>query len=104
MKIGYTIEGKETANIEDNSCLAYSLIDENGEVYFIRRGTFGTTIGQFLNPWGIYYNSGDEKKFNSAVGKRLYEYNKVSKYVYELYVKFLQTKNDVYLNHAQRNI
>ena len=110
MKSGYDINGKEmdikhNPEIqENNNCVAYILTDNINQAHFVRVGTLGINNGKLLNPWGIYYNKGDEMRFNSMLGKRLFEFIKVNKDAYDLYVKFLQTKSEGYLNQAQRSI
>lgn len=103
-KFGYGIDGKKYKDIMDSNCFAYADIDKRGEAYYIRRGTHGPYNGKFINHLGTFFNKGDEARENPSVGKRLYEYVRVNKVVFDLYVKFLTTRIEAYLSQAERNI
>jgi hypothetical protein len=84
---------------------AKKVVDEknNVESYFIKVGTTGPAVGRLLNPWGVNYREGDDVKYESQMGRYRYEFERVSKEVFEAYIKFLKTRNERYLLTAERN-
>jgi hypothetical protein len=56
-----------------------------------------------LNPWGVNYREGDDVKYESQMGRHRYEFERVSKEVFESYIKFLKTRNERYLLVAERD-
>jgi hypothetical protein len=71
--------------------------------HFILFATIGANINKMINPWGLYYNSGDEVKYEKQMGRNKYEYRKVSEEVFQTYIKFLETRAQRYILTAERN-
>jgi len=59
--------------------------------------------GRIFNPIGMY-SEGQQNKFTSRSGKNEYEFRKVNKRVFDMYVNFLRTKNLAWLNNAEREM
>jgi hypothetical protein len=67
-----------------------------GNECYVKAGLYGT----FYDPWGP-----DEHKLSQTLkgySRKVYEYVKVSRNVWELYTRFIQTRNGSYLINAQR--
>jgi hypothetical protein len=90
---------------DTEGAFAKKVVDEKNNVgsYFIKVGTTGPAVGRLLNPWGVNYREGDDVKYESQMGRHRYEFERVSKEVFEAYIKFLKTRNERYLLTAERN-
>lgn len=92
----YGVDGKQ----KKESDSTYAKCENDN--YFIRFCTYGSNIGKMLNPWNMFYQNGDDTKFNTEKGCRLYEYKKVDKNTFDLYVDFLNTRNQRQVLAAER--
>jgi hypothetical protein len=92
--------------VEDSEVgFAYYVQKEDGtKSHFVKFGTAGAAMGRILNVNGMYYKPGDEKKYETNLARKTYEYRKVSEAVFNLYLKFLQSKNEKYILQAEREI
>lgn len=90
--IAYTLLGKE---IDENNELAYAkkTTFSNRTKYFIKSNAYG-----FLNPFDLY----GVKPNKEYQGKKEWEFSEVTNKVFEYYMKFLTTRNKIWLNHAER--
>ena len=50
------------------------------------------------------YSEGKNTQFLSRSGKNEYEFKKVSKEIFDMYLNFLSTKNLAWLNNAERGM
>jgi hypothetical protein len=93
--------GNPRANIDNKSILAKTSISENNNqsYYFLKVGAHG----RIFNPMGLY-SEGKQLKFMSKIGKNEFEFKKVNKKVFDLYLNFLRTKNIAWLNNAEREM
>lgn len=105
--LGYTIYGKHDfldenknprINNENNS-LAKSITVNNKTKYYIKVGSYG----KVYNPMGLY-SEGTSNKFLAKVGKNAWEFTEVNQKVFDMYVSFLRTKNQAWLNNAEREM
>jgi len=71
----------------------------NAENYYLKIGLYG----KIFNPMGLY-SEGKENKFLSKIGKNEYNFTKVNKKVFDMYINFLRTKNIAWLNNAEREL
>lgn len=71
-------------------------------LYEVKFATLGASVGRMLDPNGLYFNPGDEVKYEKSTGKMRYEYRKVTKSVFDSYLKFLETGSQKYLLNAER--
>lgn len=94
-------DGNPRANIDNKSILAKTSISENNNqsYYFLKVGAHG----RIFNPMGLY-SEGKQLKFMSKIGKNEFEFKKVNKKVFDLYLNFLRTKNIAWLNNAEREM
>ena len=93
-------DGNPVLNDEEVSDYGYAkriTIEGNQVSYYIKR----THDGHFYNPLGIL-TEGTQSKKKLGYGRKEYEYVKVGAKAFKNYVKFLRTKNSVYLTAAQR--
>lgn len=67
--------------------------------YFIKIGI----DNRAYNPIGMY-SEGQHNKMLQKIGKKQFNFKKVNKKVYDLYVSFLRTKNLAWLNNADREL
>lgn len=95
----FTIKGKQSSldvngnPITDNVNLAYAKSFSNG-VYFIRT----TSNGRLLNPFG---DTGDAKRSQDEYAGLDPYFRKVPKSVFDYYLAFLRTRNQLYLANAE---
>lgn len=103
----YTIFGKHDS-LNDNGnpvisphseeVLAKATVGDK-KIYWVKVGSHG----RIFNPIGMY-SEGKQNKFTSRSGKNEYEFRKVNKRVFDMYVNFLRTKNLAWLNNAEREL
>tara|TARA_R100000656_G_C3947095_1_gene127738 strand:+ start:926 stop:1366 length:441 start_codon:yes stop_codon:yes gene_type:complete len=67
--------------------------------YFIKIGV----DGQIFNPWGMF-SEGTQGQFNKVLGKPKWDFTEVKEKCFEFYIKFLQSRNNAWLNNAEREI
>lgn len=93
-------DGNPTTDDEKKG-FAYNRLNTNDktEQYFLKVGLYG----KIFNPIGLY-SEGRENKFLSKVGKNEYNFTKVNKKVFDMYLNFLRTKNLAWLNNAEREL
>lgn len=63
--------------------------------YFVKKATQGVNANQMYNPTGLLFNA-------AAVARDRYEWKPVSQAAYDHYIRFLTTKNPLFLKHAER--
>lgn len=81
--------------------VAYSRKEMNSseEQYYLKVGMYG----KIFNPIGLF-SEGRKDKFLSKIGKNEFNYTKVNKKVFDMYLNFLRTKNIAWLNNAEREM
>ena len=67
--------------------------------YFVKIGI----DNRVYNPIGMY-SEGQHNKMLQKIGKKQFNFKRVNKKVYDLYVSFLRTKNLAWLNNADRDL
>ena len=104
----YTIIGKHKAiDSEGNPILtqdcdnvfAKKLNSNNSTKYFIKVGLYG----KVYNPIGMY-SEGRHTKFLTKAGKKEYDFKQVPQKVFDMYLRFLRSKNIAWLNNAEREL
>jgi hypothetical protein len=88
-------------NKEDNA-VAKKISTEEANSFYVKRGTSGLEATRLLNVNSMWYDK--DKVFNKKIGKNVFEYSKVTETCFNLYLRFLQTKNVAYLRNAEREI
>jgi len=86
-------------NQAGSNMLAKTVYYEHRAKHFIKIGDHG----KIYNPIGLY-SEGTSDKFLSKIGKKAWEFKEVSPVVFDLYVKFLKTKNIAWLRNAEREM
>jgi len=101
--IGYTIGAKKVKPDADN-CVAKVATDlESGNSrYWLKRATSGLEAGRLFNPHGPGYTAASAKRFWAETGKNQYEFRKATQESFELYMKFLESGNELHLRQAER--
>ncbi|MFM7796444.1 MAG: hypothetical protein ACKO7N_06745 [Candidatus Nitrosotenuis sp.] len=88
------------ANDETSKVVAKtSSVNNHPARFFIKVGTYG----KIFNPIGLF-SEGKNSKFLSKIGRKEFEFKEVNQKVFDLYVKFLSTKNLAWLNNAEREL
>jgi hypothetical protein len=67
--------------------------------YFVTIGLHG----KLFNPMGMY-SEGRREKFLSKIGKTEWNLKEVNPKIFNMYIKFLSTRNIAWLNNAQREL
>lgn len=106
--VGYTTGnygGKSTPNIDplSDDCFAKEVLI-NGESgprskYYIKMGASGF----MFNPWGLF-SEGTQGQFAKHSGKDVWEFREVNSKSFEYYLKFLRTRNNAWINNAEREV
>src|SRR5688572_9627076 len=95
--IQYSYGGKETK--EDKEAFAKS----DGASFYIKHVRIGLDSGHLVNPWSIWFTNEYKSSKLAHRGIAALEYRKVSKSVFDLYIKYLSTQNPAYYRNAERN-
>lgn len=104
----YTLIGKHKFLDKDknprleNDCdsvFAKKIINESSYKYYIKVGTYG----KIYNPIGLF-SEGTANKFLARAGKKAWEFKEVNSKIFDMYIKFLRTKNMAWLNNAEREM
>jgi hypothetical protein len=74
---------------------------DNGK-HFIKKATSGPESGHFLNPFSIWYDQTCKKSENPRMGKEVIQYQKVNPTCFNLYLRFLETRNLAHYRNAER--
>ena len=88
--------------VDGNDCYAKShgFKNANGhsrESYYIKTGRDGS----LFDPWGMYSEGTEKKTFGS---ESYWRFKSVNKTCFELYVKFLESQNNSFRLHAEREV
>jgi hypothetical protein len=104
----YTLIGKHEfldsdknprVKIESDNVLAKKVIADDSTRYYIKVGLYG----KVYNPIGLY-SEGTSNKFLARAGKKAWEFKEVNSKIFDMYVRFLKTKNLAWLNNAEREM
>lgn len=105
--VGYTSkDGYRECNheikegVENPDCYAKKVTyEDNREKYFVKIGNSGF----MYDPWSPY-SEGSEHAHARMYGRSAWRFNEVNKKCFDLYVKFLQTKNRAWKINAEREL
>jgi hypothetical protein len=92
----YTDDIPSVSNPESKHIYAKKLYNNQQTKFFIRV----SNSNKLYNPLSIY----DDKKTTSYFNQNNIRYIQTRKNVFDLYLKFLRTKNVVWFNQAQREV
>jgi hypothetical protein len=93
-------ENKNPRSKTENKYVVAKLVSKNNKDRFlIKIGTYG----KIFNPIGLF-SEGNNQKFIAKIGKKEFEFKEVSKKVFDMYIRFLTTKNLAWLNNAEREM
>ena len=97
-KYGYLPSGKATVKKDD--AVAYWLVskDETQNRFYIRVSAYR----QMYNPLDMYGINQSYKSNDRTTGKPKFKFELVSQETFNNYVKFLKTKNPLWLRQAER--
>lgn len=100
---GYSDYGN-TVEISSSECYAKEIFDPDTQKksFFVRQASSGHDAGHFLNPRSPFYNDGNEKRTEAKMGKRMFEFVRVTEEKFNHYIRFLQTGNQAWLRIAER--
>lgn len=88
---------------EDRNKAACKIIYTDGiAVHYVKFATEGPDRGHMLNPYSIYYREGDDTRIEARRGTMRYEFRKVNKEAFDLYVISLKKKIPGYRIEAER--
>tara|TARA_Y100001963_G_scaffold160221_1_gene269143 strand:+ start:3905 stop:4294 length:390 start_codon:yes stop_codon:yes gene_type:complete len=87
--------------IEEDAAAAYAkVIRVNGKAtYYVKQNKYG----RLYNPSGMYSEGNESKQLRHA-GRPNWVFRDVNKKVFDYYLKFLETKNEAWLNNAEREL
>lgn len=93
----YTSDGSHQSGSTPKA-LAKRVKLDSGLLYYIKFGPDG-----LYDPLGMYSN-GSQNIESRRFGKYVWEYKKVSQFAFDLYIKYLLTKNKTYFIQASREV
>lgn len=91
--------GFPRVNNDNPKVVAKSIQKNNISKFYIKVGTYG----KIFNPMGMF-SEGKNQKFIAKIGKKEFEFKEVNQKIFDLYTKFLSTKNIAWLNNAEREM
>lgn len=91
-----------SVNPDSRECLAKKIANKACAIYFVKVATKGTEKGNLYNHMSPSFDERNSNKFNNEIGKSQYEFAKVSREVFDLYLQFLNSENVIYLRKAER--
>ena len=103
-EIGYTF-GPRKCKVDSPKCHAKIRINKKTDrrTFYVKVGTFGYETGRLYNPLSemsvIDTNESKKRK-----GLDRYTMKRVNKDVFDLYMKFLKTRNKLYIEFAEREM
>lgn len=98
----YDADASVTDN-EDLSLAKRSFYTNGTERFYVKISKQGSDAGFFLNPQGMWFNGMGAKPHDKRTrAVSLYEFKQVKKDVFDLYIHFLKTKNQVFLRRAEQ--
>lgn len=101
-QVFYDAEGKEHAKLSEELVFAQHANNANGDSYYVAMVLTGMDAGHFLNTQSMWYNADAKRVVDPNRGASNIQLKKVTQEVFDLYVKFLKTKNVSYLRNAER--
>tara|TARA_R110002020_G_scaffold162955_3_gene348897 strand:+ start:3561 stop:3950 length:390 start_codon:yes stop_codon:yes gene_type:complete len=85
---------------EDASSAYAKTVRVNGRaIYYVKQNKYG----KLYNPNGMYSEGSESKQLRHA-GRPNWVFRDVDKKVFDYYLKFLETKNEAWLNNAEREL
>jgi hypothetical protein len=102
IEIGYAMGGQIIDSDEPESLAKVVHVGKNIQ-YYVKYATYGGDAGHMVNPNGLNHNKSDFTAID-RYGREKYTYRKVRKEVFDLYKKFLETRNIAWLRQAERVI
>lgn len=81
----------------ENSLARREVYSDGSERFYIKTWTTGLHNGKVLDPWGIYFKDGDERRVTVA-GLKQHEYRSVTMQKFNDYVEYLKTRKKLLLN------
>lgn len=87
---------------EEPESLAKSCHLNDRTLWYVKVAVTGGDAGHLANPVSLTHTKGDFSRKKDRYGRDRYEYKLVSKQVWELYHRFLETRNVAWLRNAER--
>ena len=87
--------------VEEDAAAAYAKIVRVNDkvIYYVKQNKYGS----LYNPTGMYSEGNESKQLRHA-GRPNWVFRDVNKKVFDYYLKFLETKNEAWLNNAEREL
>jgi len=89
----------EEVDESDSSAYAKSVNNNGKTIYYVKQNKYG----RLYNPSGMYSEGNESKQLRHA-GRPNWVFRDVEKKVFDYYLKFLETKNEAWLNNAEREL
>ena len=87
------------SNKDNNNACAKKIITTNSTKFYVKIGLYG----KIYNHIGMF-SEGTGAKFLAKTGKKAWDYKQVNSKVFDMYICFLKTKNQAWLNNAEREL
>lgn len=100
VELGFAFGG-DIVDPKDSLSLAKTSHYDEKTMWFVKITTSGGDAGHLANPVSLNHATSDYSKVD-RFGRNRYDYKQVTKEVFELYHKFLETRNIAWLRNAER--
>ena len=89
---------------EDNANALAKEVTGKSTRYYCKFNTSGVEAGHLFNPWSMYSDPAVKQinTINKLTGKFAQEYKEISKEVFDMYLRYLDSQSDVYYRQAER--
>jgi len=103
LEVGRTVVAysKGMEEVDENSPVAYAkrVNNEGKIIYYVKQDKYGN----LYNPNGLYSERTENRNTRHAAGQQ-WKFRETDKKTFDYYVKFLKTKNEAWLNNAERGL
>jgi hypothetical protein len=97
----YAEDGVLLDNPENGYCCEATFADGQSN-YYVKFGMYGIDSGHLYDPWNPNAPILQTNISESLSGRKLYDWRRVTKETFDLYFRFLKTRNHAYLRQAER--
>lgn len=101
--VAYGTSGAEVESTSAGALAKATTDNETGNArYWLKYATGGPDAGHLYNPQSPTFNAGQARRFRPESGRAQYEFRRVTKESFDLYLRFLRTGNLANLRQAER--
>lgn len=94
----------ERVSLDDNSCIAKQIYSHHLGVnqYYLKRCMVGVDAGKLYDPLSTNFDIVNANRFYPDRGRYHYEFQRVEEEAFELYSRFIESKQPAFCRQAER--